>query len=290
MPPRKTKFNPLGIELLPVVKTPRPRQNFLSGKDWIRHSVTVWDDCDFSQEEKKLKHPATFPISLAEKVIACYVNRDIATAILDPFCGSGSCLLAARNAGIMGVGFDVVEEYVLTARQRMEAAGATYGTDFFVHWADATRLFDYVPYNSIDLCFTSPPYWNALAQCNSVLYKRDRAGTDYEFGYENLAREKDYGIFIERLCNIFAEVWRVLKPDAYLVINVMDVRKGPNLYTLHSDIYNDLLLRKETPFTLHDIFIWDRRRQYNQLGPLGFPAVFYGNKCHEYLVVMKKPR
>ena len=42
-------------------------------------------------------------------------------------------------------------------------------------------------------------------------------------------------------------------------------------------------------FELIDIFIWDRRAEYNSLGPIGFPTVFYANKVHEYVMVFGRP-
>ncbi len=36
--------------------------------------------------------------------------------------------------------------------------------------------------------------------------------------------------------------------------------------------------------------IWDRRGEYNNLRPLGFPAVFRINKTHEFVLIFRKPR
>ena len=42
-------------------------------------------------------------------------------------------------------------------------------------------------------------------------------------------------------------------------------------------------------FLLDDIIIWDRRGDYNNLKPLGFPYVFRVNKIHEYIMIFQKP-
>jgi len=39
---------------------------------------------------------------------------------LDPFCGSGTALLAAVRSGRRGLGFDVNPEYVEMVRRRVE--------------------------------------------------------------------------------------------------------------------------------------------------------------------------
>jgi hypothetical protein len=34
--------------------------------------------------------------------------------------------------------------------------------------------------------------------------------------------------------------------------------------------------------------VWNRQAEYNNLRPLGYPAVFRVNKVHEYLLIMQK--
>jgi hypothetical protein len=45
---------------------------------------------------------------------------------------------------------------------------------------------------------------------------------------------------------------------------------------------------REVGFTLDDIIIWDRRREYNNLRPLGYPTVFRVNKVHEFILIFQK--
>ena len=65
------------------------RANELCGKDWLSNSISVWDDIRKSAEERKLKHPAMFPIQLAKRLIECFTN-DSQDTILDPFAGEYS--------------------------------------------------------------------------------------------------------------------------------------------------------------------------------------------------------
>jgi DNA modification methylase len=53
----------------------------------------------------------------------------------------------------------------------------------------------------------------------------------------------------------------------------------------HMDIAD---IMKEIGFVLEDIIIWDRRREYNKLRPLGYPYVFVVNKVHEYIMIFRK--
>lgn len=66
---------------------------------------------------KGIMHPAMFPIPLAEHLIKTFCPKD--GTILDPFAGSGSTLIAAKQLGRQFYGFDIMPEYVEMARQRL---------------------------------------------------------------------------------------------------------------------------------------------------------------------------
>ncbi len=66
-------------------------------------------------QERHSPHPAPFPLALAERIIA---STDAKT-VLDPFVGSGTTALAARNLGRSFVGIEKSEEYCSIARTRL---------------------------------------------------------------------------------------------------------------------------------------------------------------------------
>jgi DNA modification methylase len=66
---------------------------------------------------KGLMHPAMFPIPLAEHLIKTFCPEG--DTVLDPFAGSGSTLIAAKQLGRQFYGFDIMPEYVEIARQRL---------------------------------------------------------------------------------------------------------------------------------------------------------------------------
>ncbi len=72
----------------------------------------VWE---FVQESKN-KHPAPFPVDLIERII----SSTIANIILDPFMGSGTTALVAKNNNRDFVGIDISPEYCEMAQQRLE--------------------------------------------------------------------------------------------------------------------------------------------------------------------------
>lgn len=63
-------------------------------------------------------HPAIFPEALARDHIISWSNPD--DVVLDPMCGSGTTCKMAKQLGRRWIGFDIAEEYVRLARQRVE--------------------------------------------------------------------------------------------------------------------------------------------------------------------------
>ena len=269
----------------PSGKTDRPdrkRANDLDGKAWTRNSISVWRDIKRNEEERRLKHPAMFPVALVERLIECFTKSD-SRVILDPFCGSGSTLIAARNLGGHGIGFELSDEYCDLTRQRLGQGDMFAGEmEPELFQSDARKLSECVDEGSIDLCVTSPPYWNILSQKRTADYKETR---DYGGYLDNLGDIDDYSAFLQELAKVWEQVYKVLKPGGYFVVNVMDLRKGPRFIPFHMDTVSSVV---EKDFLFDDLIIWDRSAEYNNLRALGYPAVFRVNKVHEFLLIFQK--
>ncbi len=257
------------------------RANELNGKTWTRYSISVWNDIQKTVEEKSLKHPALFPRHLARRLISIFSRPG--DLILDPFMGSGSTLLEAGCAERYAVGLDLSREYVNLFHKRMEES-AGESVSLTAYEDDARNLLQYVAPGSVDLCLTSPPYWNILKERRSADKKQLRHYGDHE---SDLGSIDDYIQFLEALTGVFREVYEALKPGKYCLVVVMDIRKKNRFFPLHMDLAQRMQL---LGFTLDDMIIWDRRREYNQLRPLGFPHVFRINKIHEYIMIFQKQR
>lgn len=266
-----------------VRKMTAKRANNLDGKTWTKYSISIWNDIRKTKEELNLHHPAMFPIQLAQRIMECFCNSTD-KLILDPFSGSGTAILAAENLGKAGIGIDLSQEYTDMASKRL-GQQAIFGNNkskskFICD--DAFNLNKYIKPNSIDFVVTSPPYWDILSQKRSADYHEKR---EYKNGDGDLGKISDYQLFIKSLKNLFTLIYKVLKKNKYCVINVMDIRKKDKFYPLHSDLAEAL---ENIGFIYDDIIIWDRRSEYNNLRPLGYPAVFRINKIHEYLLIFKK--
>src|SRR5262245_27336701 len=269
-------------------RRPPRRCNSLDGKHWLRNSISVWDDIRRTPEEARLKHPAMFPVALAARLIESFLP-DGPQRVLDPFAGTASTLVAAAQAGKQGVGLELSATYIATARRRLDDRSLFDAIDTaavprpVLHHASATELLQLVPEGSVDLCVTSPPYWNILNQRRTADAKSVR---HYGNLPEDLGTIADYDEFLAALVRIFDGVLKVLKSGAHCCIVVMDLRKKTRFYPLHSDLAGRL---QEIGYVYDDLVIWNRQAEYNNLRPLGFPSVFRINKVHEFVLLMQKP-
>ena len=88
-------------------------------------------------------------------------------------------------------------------------------TDFIdkIFCCDVIQGLKELPENSVDCCVTSPPYYNV----------RDY-GVDGQIGLEQTPIE-----YVERITDVFSEVFRVLKPTGTLWLNIGDTYNGTKL-------------------------------------------------------------
>jgi DNA modification methylase len=79
----------------------------------------VWDIIPEDTQNRQ-SHFAPYPLDLCMIPILATCPTD--GIILDPFCGTGTTLLAARNLGRKSIGIDISGEYLDLARGRMKKA------------------------------------------------------------------------------------------------------------------------------------------------------------------------
>jgi len=260
------------------------RYNELAGKDWLQYSFSIWRDIRKSDEEKKLRHPAMFPIQMASRIIDIYTKKK--DSVLDPFMGAGSTVLSACLKHRKGIGIELSREYIGITKKRLHEIKGDSGNKFVyepeIYNTDARNIEQYLSPDSVDLCLTSPPYWDVLNMKRSADKKNQRNYSDDVTDLGNIA---SYEMFLNELQGIFSKVYNVLRPGGHCVVIVMDIRKKNVFYPFHSDI---TIRMKNIGYSFEDIIIWDRQHEYNNMKPLGYPYVFRVNKVHEYILIFRK--
>lgn len=81
---------------------------------------TIWHYATANTEgnKLKLKHPGTMPDELARDIVKCFCPQD--GVVLDPTCGSGTTCVVASQEKRNYIGFDISDEYIAIAKQRIE--------------------------------------------------------------------------------------------------------------------------------------------------------------------------
>ena len=119
------------------------RNRGLEGMPFIEKSNgNKWTDQDYrvSSGERHLSaqsgprqnfHPTVKPIALMKYILKLLAPPGSPTC-LDPFCGSGSTLVAAKELGINCIGIEKEAEYVEIARTRIDNVKVEKQLDFFI--------------------------------------------------------------------------------------------------------------------------------------------------------------
>lgn len=91
------------------------KDNSISKDEFLEWTKSVWTFPAISA--KKIGHPAPFPEELPHRLIQLYsFTEDI---VLDPFVGSGSTCIAAMRDNRRFIGYDINEDYIRLAKERI---------------------------------------------------------------------------------------------------------------------------------------------------------------------------
>jgi site-specific DNA-methyltransferase (adenine-specific) len=113
----------------------RYRDRIVGGKtyryyaDEGRALGSVWTDCPSMAANTPLRaettgYPTQKPLKLLDRIVRA--TSDPGSLVVDPFCGSGTTLLAAAKAARRFAGCDVGDLAITTTRARLDAAGVPW--------------------------------------------------------------------------------------------------------------------------------------------------------------------
>ncbi len=95
---------------------PDKGESDISREEFMQSTLSIWEIPP--ESAKRVGHPAPFPLALAERVIKLYSYVD--DVVLDPFSGSGTTCVAAKQAKRHYVGYEISEEYCRLAEGRLK--------------------------------------------------------------------------------------------------------------------------------------------------------------------------
>lgn len=267
--------------------------NCLNAKEWIKNQLGVWQ---FNYEKRDVRnksiHPATFPISLAKRVISLFSHEG--ELVLDPFVGSGTVLVAAQDLNRNAVGFDLQEKYAELSKQRLSNENLFNYSKQMVLVDDASNIKNYLEEETVSLVFTSPPYANLLNRKRKNKSRRgDTRHNDQYMKIEQYSQDpRDLGtmplsLYTKHMGDIFEKLLPLLKVKAHCVINVPDMWWENERITIHVSLIEEL---RKRGYELRNVIIWDRTNIVNGIGIFGWPSNYITmGVTFEYLLDFWKP-
>ncbi|MFQ5874039.1 MAG: DNA methyltransferase [Dehalococcoidia bacterium] len=280
----------------PICDCPPNHLSCLPPKQWIKSQLGVWQ---FNYERRDIRdkqvHPATFPISLARRVIDLFTHKG--EVVLDPFVGSGTTLLTAQDAHRNAVGFDLHDRYIQLAQKRLRNDSSEplfNNSKQFAVCDDARNASQYLQSETVKLIFTSPPYANLLnrPRLNKSRRTRDRKNGQYLRVEQYSQDPRDLGLLqLEPYCSEMAAIFQtllpLLKPGAHCVIDIPDMWWEDQRVTLHIGLVEAL---RSVGYELRNIIIWDRTNIVNRIGIFGWPSNYITmGTTFEYLLDFRRP-
>ena len=265
--------------------------NDLTGKEWLKLTSSFWISEKCKLDKEALKHPAPFLVKDIEKLIRLFTKKDM--IVLDPFCGSGTTLIASFLQNRFGIGYDLSKEYYELALSRLKSLNAKEKRDFCYEIGNNIALIQNLQESSVDYIVTSPPYFNILKNKSQGLradksYKGFRNGarsgivaynTDTK---ENLENCESYEYFLNALGQVFKECKRVLKKKKYLSIIISDFTVNKIETNVTGNII-DLMIKIGYEFVGNIALLQPNKPLY----PFGYPYAYKINHHNQNILNFK---
>lgn len=265
--------------------------NCMLAKEWLKSQLGVWQ---FFYEKRDIRkkevHPATFPISLAKKVVELFTHEG--ELVLDPFIGSGTTLVAAQDLNRNALGFDLQESYIDICKKRLINQNLFNKSKQIAIQDDALHISSYLDENTVSLIWTSPPYANLLNRKRKNKSRRDRKNEQYMKVEQYSQDDRDLGTmplekYTKAMGDIYEKLLPLLKPKGHCVINVPDMWWENQRITIHVSLIQEL---RNRGFELRNTIIWDRTNIVNRIGIFGWPSNYITmGTTFEYLLDFWKP-
>lgn len=265
--------------------------NCMTPKEWMQAQIGVWQ---FIYEKRDVRdkkiHPATFPISLATRIISLFSHQG--ELVLDPFVGSGTTLVAAQDINRNALGFDLNEGYIDICNDRLSSNNIFNESQQIPILDDARNIKNYIDKDTVSLIWTSPPYANLLNRKRKNKSRRDRDNEQLGLVEQYSQDPRDLGTYeVEEWTNAMGEIFEsllsLLKIKGHCVINVPDFWWENKRITLHLNLIQEL---RKRGYELRNTIIWDRTNIVNNIGIFGWPSNYITmGTTFEYLLDFWRP-
>jgi DNA modification methylase len=268
----------------------RNKLNDLNGKEWLLLTKSFWVSEKCVDDKDAFLHPAPFLVKDIMRLISFFTKKNM--RVLDPFCGSGTTLIASANLKRFGIGIDLNKEYKDLALSRLVKHDYAEGTDFDYLIGDSLKMVKKI--KPVDYIVTSPPYHNILRNKGGGIRKKNekgfrsgpRIGLEYYSDNKNdLGNFDIYVDFLEALKSIMSECFKILKQSKYCSIVISDFTVNKKEICVQSDIV-DLMSKIGYDFVGTTVLLQDTKPLY----PFGYPYAYKINHHHQNIINFRKPQ
>ena len=267
----------------------RNRLNDLTGKEWLKLTASFWTSEKCAEDKDAMKHPAPYLIKDTEKLISMFTKKGM--TVLDPFCGSGTTLLASCNLERNCIGIDLNEEYKELALSRLEKLDYSEESHFKYLLGDSTEVIEKI--DNVDYIVTSPPYHNILKNKGNGIRKDKtekgfrhggRVGVEYYSDEENdLGNKESYDEFLNSLKLIMLKAYNKLNDKKYCTIVISDFTVDKIEINVQGDIVR-IMTEIGFEFSGTTVLLQPNKPLY----PFGYPYAYKINHHHQNMITFRK--
>ncbi len=261
--------------------------NDLTGREWLLLTKSVWISEKCADDKFAFQHPAPFLINDIKKLIRFFTKKNM--TVLDPFCGSGTTLIASVQENRKGIGIDLSKKYCEMSRKRLQDLKLKKNQQ--VICGDSLKKISQIK-GKIDYCVTSPPYHNILRHNggglrevkNKDVRNGARLGVEY---YSNdkrdLGNQAEYKDFLKLLKAVMVEVYKKLRDKKYCSIIISDFTVNKKETNASGDV---IRLMQDIGFGFEGmvVLVQDNKPLY----PFGYPYAYKMNHHHQYILNFRK--
>ncbi|KAA6328020.1 Modification methylase HindIII [termite gut metagenome] len=269
---------------------PKNKLNDLTGKEWLLLTKSFWLSEKCVDDKDAFKHPAPFLIKDIMKLISMFTKSGM--TVLDPFCGSGTTLIAANNLERIGIGIDLNNQYKELAIERLQKKGYLENENYFYHIGDSYKIIKNI--KQVEYIVTSPPYHNILKNKGGGLRKKSekgfrngsRIGVEYYSEHENdLGNKESYSDFLHSFKQIMKKCFSILGAGKYTTIIISDFTVDKVEVCVLSDVVK-LMNNCGFDFVGTTVLLQDNKPLY----PFGYPYAYKINHQHQNIINFRKPK
>lgn len=260
--------------------------NDLTGKEWLLLTRSFWMSEKCAEDKISYRHPAPFLVKDIVKLVGMFTKKGM--RVLDPFCGTGTTLVACERTGRIGVGIELNPLYFKLMRERMRGKGGRHKMILGDAVEKTARMR-----TRVDYCVTSPPYHNILRNNGGGLRAKKanenfRSGARLGVNYysddpRDLGNQQSFEDFLALFAEAMRNVRKRLKYGGYASVIISDFTVDKRERNVSGEIIS-AMEEIDFQFCGTTVLLQNNKPLY----PFGYPYAYKINHHHQNIITFRK--